>query len=256
MPHRRTSAFTLIELLVVIAIISLLASIVFFSLTAAKAKASDAKKITEAGQVQTALELYYQKNGTMPPNYSSCSSVGNCTIAPAGALPTPAKEGTVQYDTVMNLLVSQGDLTSIPTSPDQSYNYYNYGPNTPQGVVFGATLQVTDPTTVMQPTCQTKTDPASLYPGLQSYSPTGPVPATQYLAWIATSGSASADCYMGPQNFWMCEYDYTSNGSEYCEWSANKTFTNIIGQYYGNDCAPVTYATECTGTNFCTCNPY
>lgn len=58
--------FTLIELLVVIAIIGLLSSIVMGSLASAKTKAKDAKRIVSFKQIQTALELYYQTNGTYP----------------------------------------------------------------------------------------------------------------------------------------------------------------------------------------------
>jgi len=52
-------AFTLIELLVVISIISLLSSIVLASLTEAKKKARDARRLQDMGQIQLALDLYY-----------------------------------------------------------------------------------------------------------------------------------------------------------------------------------------------------
>ena len=58
--------FTLIELLVVIAIIGLLASIVLVSLTSARSKVRDAKRISELRQVQTALELYSLSNQGYP----------------------------------------------------------------------------------------------------------------------------------------------------------------------------------------------
>ena len=58
--------FTLIELWVVIAIISLLSNIVLASLTTARAKARDARRLGDAHAVIAALELYYQNNGKFP----------------------------------------------------------------------------------------------------------------------------------------------------------------------------------------------
>jgi len=58
----------LIELLVVIAIIGILASIVLASLTTARQKSRDARRLADMKSVQTALELYYSTNGnTYPP---------------------------------------------------------------------------------------------------------------------------------------------------------------------------------------------
>lgn len=51
--------FTLIELLVVIAIIGVLASIVLASLSSARSKSRDARRIADIKQIQLALELYY-----------------------------------------------------------------------------------------------------------------------------------------------------------------------------------------------------
>lgn len=54
--------FTLIELLVVIAIIGILSSVVLASLSTARAKSRDAKRISDVGQVQLALELFFDAN--------------------------------------------------------------------------------------------------------------------------------------------------------------------------------------------------
>lgn len=56
--------FTLIELLVVIAIISLLSSVVLASLNSARAKARDAKRVSELRSVALALNFYYDTYGT------------------------------------------------------------------------------------------------------------------------------------------------------------------------------------------------
>lgn len=56
--------FTLIELLVVIAIISILSSVVLASLNGARARARDAKRMTELHQIQLALEHYHLEHQT------------------------------------------------------------------------------------------------------------------------------------------------------------------------------------------------
>ncbi len=53
--------FTIIELLVVIAIISILTGIIITSLTGSKAKARDAKRISDISNIQLALSLYYDR---------------------------------------------------------------------------------------------------------------------------------------------------------------------------------------------------
>lgn len=58
--------FTLIELLVVVAIIGLLSSVVLASLDKARAKARDAKRITDMKAMKLALELYYEDKKSYP----------------------------------------------------------------------------------------------------------------------------------------------------------------------------------------------
>lgn len=64
--ERYSFGFTLIELLVVIAIIGLLASTVLASLDTVRAKARDAKRISDLNQIRLALELYFADNGYYP----------------------------------------------------------------------------------------------------------------------------------------------------------------------------------------------
>ncbi|MFH1047880.1 MAG: carboxypeptidase regulatory-like domain-containing protein [Patescibacteria group bacterium] len=58
--------FTLLELLVVITIIGLLSSIGYVSYQAVKVSARDAKRVSDAKQVQTALELFFEFNTSYP----------------------------------------------------------------------------------------------------------------------------------------------------------------------------------------------
>ncbi|MDE2031108.1 MAG: prepilin-type N-terminal cleavage/methylation domain-containing protein [Patescibacteria group bacterium] len=64
--YKNNEGFTLIELLIVIAIISILSSIVLASLSAARAKAKDAKRLSDMHQIQIALELYNSTYGHYP----------------------------------------------------------------------------------------------------------------------------------------------------------------------------------------------
>jgi len=62
----KNKGFTLIELLVVIAVIGLLASIVLVSVNKARAKARDAKRVSDLKQISTALEMFYDNYGYYP----------------------------------------------------------------------------------------------------------------------------------------------------------------------------------------------
>lgn len=58
--------FTLVELLVVIGIISILATILLLQLGTARAKARDAKRIADVNQTRSAVEQFFDDNGTYP----------------------------------------------------------------------------------------------------------------------------------------------------------------------------------------------
>ena len=98
--------FTLIELLVVIAIIGILSSVVLASLNSARAKARDANRSASIKQVQTALELYYDSNGSYP------------------------SSGDVVLDTALTGPLTPTYISKIPTSPSTgTYRYYNASQN-------------------------------------------------------------------------------------------------------------------------------
>ena len=66
MTTKNKKGFTLIELLVVVAILGLLATIVAVSLTSARARARDARRVSDVRQIELALELYYAANQEYP----------------------------------------------------------------------------------------------------------------------------------------------------------------------------------------------
>lgn len=67
----KKTGFTLIELLVVIAIIGILATIITTSLTSARAKGRDAKRVSDVNNIALALKTYYADNLVYPGNLSA-----------------------------------------------------------------------------------------------------------------------------------------------------------------------------------------
>ena len=98
--------FTLIELLVVIAVIGMLASIVLVSMKGVREKARDARRVSDLKQIQLALELFYDTNGTYPnPGWgwrSECPGWGG--LAANDVIPglTPTYIGIFPQDPSMN----------------------------------------------------------------------------------------------------------------------------------------------------------
>jgi prepilin-type N-terminal cleavage/methylation domain len=82
--------FTLIELLVVVAIIGLLSTLSIVALNVARAKARDAKRVSDVKQIQTALEVYLSEKGTYP---TSTAALSPTFIAQVPLQPTPSNDG-------------------------------------------------------------------------------------------------------------------------------------------------------------------
>ncbi|MDP3965733.1 MAG: prepilin-type N-terminal cleavage/methylation domain-containing protein [bacterium] len=117
--ERSGAGFTLIELLVVIAIIGILSSVVLASLNTARSKGRDARRISDIKQLQLALELFYDSNGTYP------TAIGT---------------------TASSVLVTGGYISTIPTDPSAltAYSYAGLGGTTCTSYHLGANLEVTN----------------------------------------------------------------------------------------------------------------
>ena len=116
---KHNKGFTLIELLVVIAIIGLLSSIVLVSMQGVRAKARDARRLSDMRQILLALQLYYDKYE----RYPSISADGCCDGWDQGPCGT---------DPFIGALTTEG-LIQTPTDPSggsgtgcYGYNYYRY----------------------------------------------------------------------------------------------------------------------------------
>jgi prepilin-type N-terminal cleavage/methylation domain-containing protein len=135
---KNKKGFTLIELLVVISIIGVLSSVVLASLNTARAKARDAKRKQDMRTISTALQLYYDKFGTMPINQTPCCGYPDTS-------PNFLQE-----------LVTSGFLPSVPKSPNPSYpyRYYNYGAGSAAGAIIVTELESEPISTGYPGTCR------------------------------------------------------------------------------------------------------
>ena len=99
--YKDKKAFTLIELLVVIAIIGLLSTLSIIALNSARAKARDAKRISDVKSMQVALEMYYNDMGDYPADASIAPNLAiysnDATQPFLRVIPTPPTpvDGTV-----------------------------------------------------------------------------------------------------------------------------------------------------------------
>lgn len=109
--------FTLVELLVVIAIISLVSSIVLTSITQARAAARDARRISDARALYTAVYAYMTQNGVVPygPGPSHLASVVPCSYNP------PA----VDWSSGLAPLVTGGFISALPRDPQGGCYVYS-----------------------------------------------------------------------------------------------------------------------------------
>ena len=122
------SGFTLIELLVVIAIIGILSSVVLASLNTARAKARDARRVTDLKQLQIALELYFDTNNSYQVTGGAATwTEGRCSPPPDGWINKRDYTGANAY--IPNLAptyiaVLPGDPAINPAGA-RCYGYYS-----------------------------------------------------------------------------------------------------------------------------------
>jgi len=120
---QNAKGFTLIELLVVIAIIGILSSVVLASLNTARAKARDAKRVSEMSSLQIALELYYSTNNAYP--------IGSCISGPWWNCWGSAGEPRLLPSSVISVMpqdpsfLDDGNACSASDTGSRLYAYYS-----------------------------------------------------------------------------------------------------------------------------------
>ena len=133
--------FTLIELLVVIAIIGILSSVVLASLSTARQKSRYAKRISDLGQVQLALELYFDRFQSYPSTTPSICGAG------ATACVGTANGATGKDAAIVGLAATnQAFLPKAPVPAGGANNavaYYYFGMDSSLGDCLLATQSCT-----------------------------------------------------------------------------------------------------------------
>lgn len=121
---KSSRAFTLIELLVSIAIVALLTGIVMTSLAPSKGKARDAKRISDIGNIQLTLALYFDRCKEYPTTLTLDSSAQT----PKNGCPPGIWLGSF--------------ISTIPTPPAPS-TVYDYSYKSSGGAVSDYVLHIT-----------------------------------------------------------------------------------------------------------------
>lgn len=120
--------FTLIELLVVIAIIALLSSVVLATLSTARMKARDAKRIADIRQVQRAIDLYADDHGGLYPTSANFATVADSGTTTSFGLKRVTSSGLSTWDTDLLPLLAPY-FSKMPKDPINIAPYtYDYLP--------------------------------------------------------------------------------------------------------------------------------
>jgi len=123
---KKLKGFTLIELLVVLGILGILAAVLLVTINpiAQLQKGNDARRKSDLEQIQRALELYYQDNGSYP----ASSTDGTFTIMYNNA--------SVNWGTQW-----QPYIATLPKDPSSTNKYVYYATSTGQAYYLYASLQ-------------------------------------------------------------------------------------------------------------------
>jgi prepilin-type N-terminal cleavage/methylation domain-containing protein len=126
----RESGFTLVELLIVIAVIAILAAAVYAALNPQKRfqDARDARRVTDANAILSALKLYQidnKGNDFMAINYLTVGNVYMIGAATGACNSVTCDTPVSSFNSCINIsgLVSTGYLGAMPISPSGAFSY-------------------------------------------------------------------------------------------------------------------------------------
>jgi prepilin-type N-terminal cleavage/methylation domain-containing protein len=159
--NKSNKGFTLIELLVVVAIISLLSSVLMASLTTARAKGRDSKRLRDVTEVRTALELYRSDFGGYPSTGSLGSWRAYCSAWNPGSIYTTT--GASGY--IPNLAPTYISVLPLDPKPTSSLCYLYTSDGTDYMFLVYGTVEGNIITSLRRPSNPTEKDYAIYTPG-------------------------------------------------------------------------------------------
>ena len=105
----KNSGFTILELLVVVAIIGILTALAMALLSDTRARSRDARRLSDVGEIEKALNLYYAGIGNFPISVSTTTITGD--------------------DAVSTALKNQNTISETPRDPLHDSYTYRYQSN-------------------------------------------------------------------------------------------------------------------------------
>lgn len=130
--HCESKGFTLIELLLVVGIIMVLAALVIVSVSKARARSRDGKRIADLSTIQLAMEMYKDSKGTYYPpecyNIAACGNppTGGVSSCPASCTNLPAWGRFVDSSNSSLPTMLNSYLSPIPQDPIKNNDKYKY----------------------------------------------------------------------------------------------------------------------------------
>lgn len=135
---RQSSGFTLIELLVVIAIIGLLSSVVLVSVTKARRKARDVKRMGDIQQLNKAIQIYISEKGHAPylGDATMCGAAAGFTLGSGICIATDNQPSWTDFGTDLSSYVKTlpHDPCGVKCSSKGSAPWYVYKYSGPRSI--------------------------------------------------------------------------------------------------------------------------
>lgn len=142
---RKNKGFTLVELLVVIAIIGLLSTLAVVALNSARAKARDARRVSDIKQVQLALDMFMDDMNSYPSVNGTALGIVNAACLGTSGFGAAGCGGGDKYMAVVPANPSPGGTNYTYTSTGGgTYQITFQTENTMQGLQAGTLHTATE----------------------------------------------------------------------------------------------------------------
>ncbi len=155
--------FTLVELMVTISIIAILTGIIITNLTSSRSKARDAKRVSDLGQIQLALELYFDRCKQYPKQVNGDRHISNAMLTVHNG-PGCSTSSSITLSSY---------ISNIPTPPsgtgETTYGYDVISVNAPTNYVLHTRLE--NYNEVLKDSTPTHPFPSGVISGSPSGSP-------------------------------------------------------------------------------------